>query len=426
MKTKAILSSAALILAATLSVPAPCRAQDTVHGGNYQRGGDPLRSFNQTSTGAALSSTFFGAFGQGSMSVSHGAGDLLYISTSGGGKAGYRNGDLSWTDTVTINPNDPALLGTSGTAKFTYHLDGSINITGIPYFVDYYMYLPSSFRFGDISYHGGFENSTTYSGTPLADLSTMTDSIGFTFGTPFTIKTALSAGATLTFPYNGTADVRLSLRAAGMSVTGSGGQAVNYTSTSPTGSAAGLTVASGGSFAGLTVTNTSPFSHGSTASLLGGVASADSVVEATFLAQAAGFTQASDILDVTGIGHDKYVLQLSYDPAIATTLFGNEANATLLWLDPVSGLFENAVFGNSDGGLQSQAFSGAYDPATESALGSYGVDTVNHVVWAVVDHNSEFGVGSPAPEPSQWILLLLGGSTLAMRRRRATPRATRS
>ena len=128
MKTNAILSSAALILAATLSVPAHCRAQDTVHGGNYQRGGDPLRSFNQTSTGPALSSTFSGSYGQGSMSVSHGAGDLIYISTSGNGKAGYRNGDLSWTDTVTINPNDPALWGTSGTAKFTYHLDGSMRL----------------------------------------------------------------------------------------------------------------------------------------------------------------------------------------------------------------------------------------------------------------------------------------------------------
>ena len=415
MKTKAILSSASLILAATLSVPAPCRAADTIHAANFRRSLPSFFTFDQTSNGSSLSSSVSDPYGSGSTSVSHGAGTINDYSTSDGSQAGSHSGNLSWTDTVTINPTDLSLLGTNGTATFTYHLNGSINVIGSPYIVTYYLNLPSGNQ-----PTGGYFNSTTYSGTPLADLSTVTDAVGFTFGTPFSVTTGLSTGATLTRSYGvATADVNLSLRAGGMSVVNAGGP-VNYTSTSPTGSAAGLKVASGGSFAGLTVSNTSQYSHGSTASILGGVASADSVVEATFLAQAAGFTQASDILDVTGIGHDKYVLQLSYDPAIAATLFGNEANATLLWLDPVSGLFENAVFGNSDGGLQSHAFSGAFDPGTESDLGNYGVDTVHHVVWAVVDHNSEFGVGiaSPAPEPSQMALLVIGAAGLVTRRNR--------
>lgn len=36
----------------------------------------------------------------------------------------------------------------------------------------------------------------------------------------------------------------------------------------------------------------------------------------------------------------------------------------------------------------------AYDAATDFHLGNFGVDTFNHVAWAVVNHNSEFGVGA--------------------------------
>ena len=35
----------------------------------------------------------------------------------------------------------------------------------------------------------------------------------------------------------------------------------------------------------------------------------------------------------------------------------------------------------------------AYHPATDFQLGNYGVDTVNNVVWAVINHNSYFAVG---------------------------------
>jgi hypothetical protein len=51
---------------------------------------------------------------------------------------------------------------------------------------------------------------------------------------------------------------------------------------------------------------------------------------------------------------------------------------------------------------------GAYDSATDFQLGSYGIDTVNHEVWAVVDHNSEFAVAQAVPEPSSWTALLGG------------------
>jgi hypothetical protein len=38
-------------------------------------------------------------------------------------------------------------------------------------------------------------------------------------------------------------------------------------------------------------------------------------------------------------------------------------------------------------------------------LGDWGVNTVNHTVWAVLDHNSDFAV---TPEPGTLVLLAVG------------------
>jgi hypothetical protein len=50
------------------------------------------------------------------------------------------------------------------------------------------------------------------------------------------------------------------------------------------------------------------------------------------------------------------------------------------------------------------------------ALGTWGVDTVQNVVWQVVDHNSQFAV---VPEPATVGLLSLAALGLTIRRRRA-------
>jgi hypothetical protein len=57
-------------------------------------------------------------------------------------------------------------------------------------------------------------------------------------------------------------------------------------------------------------------------------------------------------------------------------------------------------------------------------LGAYGLDLANQQVWAVIDHNSDFGVTNNGilvvPEPSAYLLAGLGiaGGLWRMRRRR--------
>ena len=73
---------------------------------------------------------------------------------------------------------------------------------------------------------------------------------------------------------------------------------------------------------------------------------------------------------------------------------------------------------NGNGGAGAHFVNGAYDGSVDNILGYYGVDTTNHVAWAVVDHNSQFGVLG-VPEPSTYGLLGSAGVFLVLRRRRS-------
>ncbi len=114
----------------------------------------------------------------------------------------------------------------------------------------------------------------------------------------------------------------------------------------------------------------------------------------------------SDIVSLTGTLTDVFVLQISYDEAYVT---GNEEDLFLGWWD--GSAWVNAVVGNSSG--TPTFVLGAYDD--DLTLGRHGVDTVNNVVWAVIDHNSDFGV-LLIPEPGT-IALALTGLALMYRRR---------
>ncbi len=143
----------------------------------------------------------------------------------------------------------------------------------------------------------------------------------------------------------------------------------------------------------------------------------------------------SDIVNLTGMysgtenaasGTGVFVLQISYLQSTLTSLGLNENSIAtsgelrLGWND--AGTWKTAALGNASGTAN---FVGvvAYDPLnpTHNVLGAYGVDPsdVNGgVVWAVLNHNSEFAV---IPEPSTLVLgglALLGLAGAGLRRRR--------
>lgn len=143
---------------------------------------------------------------------------------------------------------------------------------------------------------------------------------------------------------------------------------------------------------------------GTTVQLLGGAASVNRTVLTTFGTGPAG--SASDDVNVSGTISDTYVLELSYSQAAAVSLPGGPSAMQLQWLDPNTGQWENAIDGNTGGAPT--FVNGAYNPAVDFNLGAYGVDTTNDVVWAVIDHNSQFSVDSQVPEPGSLMLLSAG------------------
>lgn len=155
---------------------------------------------------------------------------------------------------------------------------------------------------------------------------------------------------------------------------------------------------------------------GTTVDLLGGTAGGARTVTVDLLAMpsvqfAGGF--ASDVVDVSGTGTDTFVLRLGYDEAMAISLYGAEIQAQLGWFDEGTNTWKSAVLGNTGG---TAAFKGnrGYNAGLDT-LGSYGVDTANNQVWAVINHNSDFAT---VPEPST-ALLLAGASLGFLMRRRA-------
>jgi probable HAF family extracellular repeat protein len=152
-----------------------------------------------------------------------------------------------------------------------------------------------------------------------------------------------------------------------------------------------------------------------TAALLYGIASNNNIVTIAAAADTAG-ALASDAVTLSGTSGDTVVLSLSFDPSAAAALPGGIEAMRLGWLDSSTGQWENAVLDNT-GGTPCFAGDGAYDPAKDFQLGDYGIDTADDTVWAVIDHNSEFGV-TAVPEPASAGIMGVGALALLRRRRR--------
>jgi len=94
---------------------------------------------------------------------------------------------------------------------------------------------------------------------------------------------------------------------------------------------------------------------------------------------------------------------MSFDPAAVNTAFGSLFYFKLAWFSNSTGVWKNAVLGNS-GTTKPTFFNRAYNPATDFHLGYYGIDAAHHVVWAVVNHNSKFAALQFPAEPSDFNL----------------------
>ena len=143
----------------------------------------------------------------------------------------------------------------------------------------------------------------------------------------------------------------------------------------------------------------------------------------------------SDTVSLSGLHGITFVLQIGYDEATLVNKFGTEEVAILTWLNTNTNTWVNAIEGNSNYGLSGaenafgQRFRMSYDGYLSGRgdglprLNDYGYDPTANTMWAVLDHNSEFGGSgfNTIPEPSTYALLALGGAIIlgAMRRRRA-------
>jgi hypothetical protein len=123
----------------------------------------------------------------------------------------------------------------------------------------------------------------------------------------------------------------------------------------------------------------------------------------------------SDVLNITGIpdGID-YVMQMSYNPADLPSYL--VAYPDKLNLGELIGGNWTLAVANDQGGAQTRFTVGWAQSGAGLTVGDYGVDTTNHVVWAVLDHDATFAV---IPEPTSLGLLGLGALGLLSRRRKS-------
>lgn len=164
---------------------------------------------------------------------------------------------------------------------------------------------------------------------------------------------------------------------------------------------------------------------GTVAQLLDGVAGTGGRTVSMSFTPSTDPYMIGDVVNLTGLdAGDLYVLQVSYDEAellahlAARYLPADETLVSLMMMTPDGSQVAVALNDYAGSGItDSFHVVGPYVPGvTPFELGYHGVDPDNDVVWAILNHNSEFGAGV-SPEPT--CLMLAGVALLGLRKRRS-------
>ena len=193
------------------------------------------------------------------------------------------------------------------------------------------------------------------------------------------------------------------------------------------GSLSTVSVPANGSYSGLEskVTSTSGSGAGaamvgSTATMLAGTNNSGSTETVGMqwrtqtLAERNSPELVSDIVRLSGMdssGASPFVLEMNYNPALLPTGVneGTWASEQQIYLaDLKNGKWDNAALDNTNN-TNHHFYLSAY-PTGDLTLGDWGVDTVNHEAWAVVNYNADFAV---VPEPTTISLLAMAGLGVA-------------
>ncbi len=354
------------------------------------------RSQNST-TGSSLSDSMSGPWDTGSVTTSYGS-VTTSLSTAVPALPYYW---LVYTGlvgkfTTELKIDSPGLTGQPGIARIAFHLNGDLSVSssgGAGVQNSYSVFAESNFN--NLINTNGSISGTGTAGTPYQSLRNITADAAFYYGTPLQVTAQLTTGTSTAnnVTYGGSSTSgNLSLSMGGFTVLDSHNNPVNYTATSLTGSARGMNIAPNEPFNTFSLTNTAPNRIGSILTVLDGTASATENVTAAFVARppAEQVELVSDAVDINGTGSDLFVIQLSYDSVLLQAHFSSPTGE-LGWFDKATGVWKNAVLGNTGASVPT-FITRAYNPATDFHLGYFGIDKVDKVAWAVVNHNSLFGV----------------------------------
>ena len=351
-------------------------------------GANTTNDARTSSTGAPLTSS---RSRPGSSIVTHATPGLMTVNALAAGGPdtfGYASGAADAQDTYTITGGSGP-----GIATFTFYLTGSLVASRT-----YDSLATYNVSFNSNSALSGRSDQYSNSGTHPPQTLVFTGN--FTYGVPFDLRAGVFAMLSMPNGSSGSAD--LTLRCAGYSVNA----ASTYTGSSSAGTTRGTMLAPGGAYDGIALANTRGFQ--STVTLLDGDAGVQRNVALNFLTPIPGLGAVSDIVDVKGTGNDLVVLELAYDQTAAIAAGAGVENVILSWLDTATQIWKNAVDGNTGG--SSRFINGPYVPANHRQAGTWGIDRLANVVWAAVNHNSQFAalpgqLPAPPTDYASWKML---------------------